>query len=245
MLKLGPENLPPPYDGPLDRKIAAATTGIAIRLRLQQMAGLLSGAIAPLITGGGDRPLHFVNIAGGPAMDTLNALILLGRTQREDLARRRIVIHTLDPGAEGVAFGRAALAALRGEDAPLAGLAIEAEALPYDWRETAGLRRLLSSIAGGRPIIACSSEGGLFEYGSDADIVANLRVLAEFLPADGVFAGSVTRDDDNMRVLKTFSSMATKPRSLEAFARLAKQGGFRIDRSLGTPMSDQVLLRPE
>ena len=42
ILKLGAENLPPPFDGKIDRRIAGAPPVVAMRLRLQQCATLLA-----------------------------------------------------------------------------------------------------------------------------------------------------------------------------------------------------------
>src|SRR6185312_8136539 len=49
LLKLGADQLPPGFDGPIDRKVAAAPHVIMIRLRMQQIAQLLADAlVAPL-----------------------------------------------------------------------------------------------------------------------------------------------------------------------------------------------------
>ena len=53
---------------------------------------------------------------------------------------------------------------------------------------------MLSDLAARGAIVAASSEGGLFEYGTDDAIVANLTVLAR---ADvPVVAGSVTSSSE-------------------------------------------------
>ena len=49
MFKLGPDHLPPGFDGPVDRKVAAAPHMALVRLRMQQIARLLAEALlAPL-----------------------------------------------------------------------------------------------------------------------------------------------------------------------------------------------------
>jgi hypothetical protein len=43
------------------------------------MAQLTAETLLPFLNEDSQRPLRFVNIAGGPAMDSLNALILMNR----------------------------------------------------------------------------------------------------------------------------------------------------------------------
>ena len=62
------------------------------------------------------------------------------------------------------------------------------------------LRELLDSFKGS-PIVAASSEGALFEYGSDEEISANLHVLREGTPANTIIAGSLTRADATGQLL--------------------------------------------
>ena len=42
-------------------------------------------------------------------------------------------------------------------------------------------------------VVAGSSEGGLFEYGSDGEIIENLRLFHAATAADAVMTGTVTR----------------------------------------------------
>ncbi len=77
LLKLGPDNLGAAYARPIDRRIAAALPVMAVRLRLADMALLLAEALGPTLEARPRHPLRLVNIAGGPAMDSLNALIVL------------------------------------------------------------------------------------------------------------------------------------------------------------------------
>jgi hypothetical protein len=91
-------------------------------------------------------------------------------------------------------------------------------------------------------LVAVSSEGGLFEYGSDDDITRNLRALAASSGPDLFVVGSVTRDDEAIRVLKLTSTLATRPRGLPVFSELVERAGWRITRSIARPFSDQVRL---
>ncbi len=84
----------------------------------------------------------------------------------------------LDSQTDGPAFGANALAALKQADGPLHGLAVEFDHRPYDWNDPAVLVEIVAKSRAGGAIVAASSEGGLFEYGSDEAIVANLRGLS-------------------------------------------------------------------
>jgi len=56
-----------------------------------------------------------LNIAGGPAADSLNTLIVLYNNQPESFAQRQVFVDVLDFDEAGPAFGKAALAALSEE----------------------------------------------------------------------------------------------------------------------------------
>src|SRR5262245_14080773 len=111
MIKLGADHLPPGFDGPMDRKVAAAPHMTLVRLRMQQIARLLADALLAPLADAPDAPLHLVNIAGGPALDSINALILIARAQAT-LIGRPIGIHVLDAQQDGPTFGARALLAL-------------------------------------------------------------------------------------------------------------------------------------
>lgn len=116
VMKLGPDNLAPPYDSPVDRKLAAWPHLTFLRLRTQQMASLAAEGLASGLNDAGARPLHLINIAGGPAIDSLNALILLSRSHRALLARP-IAIQVLDLDDAGAFFGKNAVAGPAGRRA--------------------------------------------------------------------------------------------------------------------------------
>src|SRR5690242_9011652 len=78
---------------------------VAVRLRLADMARLLADALAPALLDDPRRPLRLVNVAGGPALDSVNALLVLRRAHPGALAARPIAIDVLDSDADGPAFG--------------------------------------------------------------------------------------------------------------------------------------------
>jgi hypothetical protein len=154
-----------------------------------------------------------------------------------------VKVRVLDSDERGPAFGARALAALQQPGAPLAGLNASFERVHYDWSNVkSGLESVLQDAAREQAVVAVSSEGGLFEYGSDQDILQNLQALATS-PSRGLFVvGSVTRDDELMKFVKQTSRAATRPRGLAVFKALVTPTGFRITREIERPMSDQVVL---
>lgn len=243
LFKLGPNNLGQ-YALPIDRRLVTSLPAISMRLRLSDVARLLAGGLAPSLSAERARPLHLLNIAGGPAVDSMNALMMLEREHAGLLASREVKLRVLDGDEHGPAFGARALAALRQNGAPLAGVNVTFEHVDYDWSTPEGeLARLLREAEQAGAIVAVSSEGGLFEYGSDKHILANLRVLATCHDSGFFAVGSVTRSDELMKFVKQTSSAATIPRGLATFRTLVEQAGFRVAQSIERPMSDQVVLR--
>jgi hypothetical protein len=241
LLKLGADNLPPGFDSRMDRKIAAAPHVTMVRLRMQQIARLLAEALVAPLAQTPDVPLHLVNIAGGPALDSINALIVLARGHAA-LIRRPVAIDVFDARQDGPTFGARALAALSAPDGPLHGLEVQFQHHAYDWNDTALLARLLAGFAARGAIVAASSEGGLFEYGSDDAIVANLTALAR--AGVPIVAGSVTSSSEARKRMIAQTRFRIFPRGLEGFAPLAERGGYAIAESRTAIVSEQVLLRP-
>ncbi|MDQ0393896.1 hypothetical protein [Labrys monachus] len=238
VLKLGPANLPPPFDGPADRRFAALPHVTFLRLRTQQVARMLADGIARAPAAAG-APLHLVNIGGGPAIDSLNALILLKR-DRASVLERPIAIHVLDGDDAGPFFGANALAALQAPGCPLEGLDVTFGHRFYDWNDFAALEELVRELVAGGALLAASSEGALFEYGDDSAIIGNLRALR----SAELVVGSVTRGDKTRRDMIANSRFKLFPRGLEGFEPLARQAGFEVAASEPGVLSDQVALRP-
>jgi hypothetical protein len=240
LLKLGPDMLGSAYAKPIDRKIAAALPAMSVRLRLQDVAHLMAETLLPTLEAEPQRDLQFLNIAGGPAVDTLNALILLTRQSPGILARRSVTITVLDIDDTGPAFGQAALESLAAEGQPLQPFPIRFRHVPYDWSRPETLEHVLQEAQMRRALVICSSEGGLFEYGSDEEISANLAMLR--FPEVLAIVGSVTRADDPIMRLRQTSTAATRPRGLAVFRDLAAKGCWHVARAIERPFSDQVVL---
>ena len=241
LMKLGPDNLGA-YATPVDRRIAGSFPPLTMRWRLQDVARLLADALEPIVRDEAGGPVHLINIAGGTALDSLNALLLLRRDRPAALVGRRVVVSVLDGDRDGPAFGARALAAWQVEGAPLHGLEVTFRHVPYDWRRAQELRSVLEDARADGARIAGSSEGGLFEYGSDDEIVDNLSALRRWAPDDFVIVGSVTRADAPVQRLLRTSTATIRPRGLSVFRELVRRGGFGVARTVERPFSDHVVL---
>jgi len=240
LLKLGPQMLGA-YATPIDRRIAASLPSLSVRLRLQDMARLMADALRLPLSRQPRRPLQFINIAGGPAIDSLNALIVIQKNDPAALRERPVSIDVLDLDEAGPKFGQAALSALSRAGAPLHGTQLAFRHIRYDWSNPAGLKPVLDEARAQNAIVIGSSEGGLFEYGSDEQIQGNLEALRGSLEC---FVGSVTRDDETMKRLMNMSTAATRPRGITVFRELARNAGWEVSRFIERPLSDQVVLTP-
>lgn len=244
LLKLGPENLGAGYAGRLDRVVAASVPALSARLRLRNMANLTAEALVPRLQARAGQPLRVLNIGGGPAMDSINALLLLCRDHRPLLDGRSVHVYVLDVDPTGVAFGGRALEALCAEGGPLQNVDATLAYHRYDWTES----RALASLADGwgleHAIVAGSSEGGLFEYGGDETVIANLEALRRLVPAGVFVVGSVTRDGPLTRAAHASGlRQTTHPRSLEGFTALVTRAGWTLDRVVDNLMTFDVRLR--
>ena len=244
IMKLGVENLPPPFDSDTDRRLVSSPQVTAMRLRLQQTVKLIAGALEPLLLAAPAAPLVLVNIGGGPAIDSIDALILLRRAQGDasDLLRRPIAIQVLDIDAAGPHFGAAALAALSAEGQPLAGLDIAFTHQPYRLECAGAARRYGRSCGGTRRDHRGVLRGRLVRIWRRR----SHRRQSQGVAYGGTKAvvGSVTNADPVRRRSVTGSRFKLLPRGLDGFRPLAERSGFRIARSEATPLGDQILLCP-
>jgi len=242
MLKLGADNLNTAYASSIDRSIAGSLPTLSIRLRLQDIAQLLAEDVAPVLNTDAKATLHLLNIGGGPAIDSLNVLIILEKGRPDLLAGRRIFVHSLDLDSAGPNFGSRALTALQAAGGPLHGLDVSFDYIKYDWSDPGLLSILLNSFENDNVAVAASSEGALFEYGSDDEITTNLQALHKGAPANSIIAGTVTRADDYGRLLNSASQAALNLRGLDAFTALALRAGWKVVKVIDRPMSHDVLL---
>src|SRR5271157_1596009 len=73
--KLEPDNLGDGYANALDRQWATSLTPLTFRWRMRHVARLLADGLKAALAAHPGADVHLINIAGGPAIDSLNALI--------------------------------------------------------------------------------------------------------------------------------------------------------------------------
>jgi hypothetical protein len=232
LIKLPPAHLASSFATPTDRRIAAKPQLMDVRLRLQIMADLLAEKLChDLDRAPAGAPVFLLNIAGGPTMDSLNALILARHRAPASLSGRPIQIEVLDAHDEGPHFGRNALESLKTANGPLAGLNIRFAHQPYDWNKPELLRDIFKDLTSDT-ISLGSSEGGLFHYATDEAIRANLEVLRDCTRSSFSFSGSLTPDTPVNRASLGFSGAAMRFFRPEVFEALVHDTGWRIDRQV-------------
>jgi hypothetical protein len=206
------------------------------------MAETLAAGLRPLLEAQPGRPLFLINIAGGPSMDSLNALILLYKEKPSLFTERSVQIHILDLEIDGPRFAAEALAALQRQGGPLHGLKALVQVLTYNWRNPVPMGELLKALPPDA-LVAASSEGGLFDYGHDQAVLANLRTLRACSPADTFMAASISRPDDAAGMYRSAPIANLVLRSLEDLGNLAAQAGWTITGSRSRPMNFVVGLK--
>jgi hypothetical protein len=218
-----------------------------IRRRAQSVARLLAGSLVAPLSRRPGVPVHLVNIAGGAASDSLNALIVLTRDGPFQLMERAIRVHVLDVDPAGPHFAARALTVLRAPGAPLARLDAELEHVPYDWNEPGRLPALLERWRADGAILGGSSEGGLLEYCPDALVLEHLRLLRDGTPSDFALACTAWRGDEvgnAARVLRG-RDQPLRSHTTESLTALAERAGWSVQWSEEqNPLHLVFLLRP-
>jgi hypothetical protein len=165
-------------------------------MRIRDLCRLQAGAVVPQLESSPEKTLCFINIAGGAASDSINTLILIRTENPTLLKNRKIEINVLDIDTISPHFARSCIEALKKQAHHFHGLDIAFHHIAHDWKDTDGLIPLLSNKKD--HIVMCSSEGGLFEYGMDEDILRNLNVLYDHSPGDMRIAGTIIHDTDTV-----------------------------------------------
>jgi hypothetical protein len=184
-------------------------------------------------------------------MDSLNALIIASKRRPDLLEGRRIRIDLLDLDPSGPAFASRALAALKEEGMALAGLDAELSHTVYDWAEAAALRDIMRSAGEEGEACVLSSEGGLFEYGNDDVIAANLRAAREGLSAGRGesrapdWVGSASRAEGPAAFLNGASGAAVRLRPFSELEAVASSERYSARRRLDCPLSISFALEAD
>jgi hypothetical protein len=232
--ELGPQHLEAIRTGRVDRQAAHEIASVAMRLRMRSTAELISDALLESLSARPGSRVDLLNIGGGAASDSLNALILINKAHPQLLAGRPIAVHVLDLDVAAPSFAARSLAALRADGGPLSGLDAKLYHMEYEWANAPVLRGALDRMDLGRSAVVGSSEGGLFEYGSDKEIEGNLQALLDATPDDFMMIGSTYRDVRLTRVMKEAGPSAFRLRDVSLFTELVSDVGWAVDRAIDT-----------
>ncbi len=113
------------------------------------------------------------------------------------------------------------------------GLDIHLHIVPYDWRQPEALRRM--SLERSDWIQLCSSEGGLYEYGSDSEIIENLNHFYFHSPADARVTGSLIFDREHVNRgylgFTEFVGVKIRYLGIEGLLRILSQTSWVLEES--------------
>jgi len=237
LLKLGAENLGS-YATFMDKNIAGGLAGLGIRMRLQDMANLLAEGLKPLLIKKPSLPLHFINIGGGPSMDTLNTLILLNKEVPVNL-KREIKIHLLDLDTDGSDFAMNSLKALQSTGGALEGLKADMVIRKHDWNNFVKLESYLIENLPDNSVVAVSSEGGIFDYCTDEVLFSIMRSIYKGTPEDVFMAGTLSIRDNISRRYNMFPSSSIE-RDFNEFSEAISKQGWKVEKHLFEPFNISI-----
>lgn len=235
LLKIGPENLPPTASD-IERTLLSSPNAMSLRVRLQQLSHLIAEFMS---TRRGVSSFRLVSLGGGTAIELLNALLIYVKRLGPQ-ALPPIEIAVLDIDSEGSVFGATALGALQEPGGPLAEIKASLAFHEYSWTEPSSFRGTAARWGSDGACMIISSEGALFEYGSDAIVEANLRFWREVGAC--ALAGSAIRADSAGNAMVARSPFALYARSQESIESMARQMGYTLRRAIEGVATDQFII---
>jgi hypothetical protein len=192
MMKFGPGLIGKGKRKFLDRLGSKAFGAILLRMRVRDICKLHADILENQLIKEKDKNLCFINIAGGAACDSINALITVFKKDPSLLKNREIEINVFDIDRFGPTFAKNCVESLKSKDNYFNGLNISFNHIYYNWNDTTVLNDFL--LKRKEWLNISSSEGGLFEYASDEDIIKNLNVLYDNSQKNMKIVGSAIRD---------------------------------------------------
>jgi hypothetical protein len=230
MMKLGPGLIGKGRGKFLDRLGSGAVGAVMVRMRTRDVSSFLASSIAKSLKAFSGKDLCLVNIGGGTSTDSLNALILVSKTEPELISGIKIELNILDVDEYGPYFAIMSAKELISERGVLKGINLSCRHISYNWKDVSVLEDLLMNRK--EWVTLFSSEGGLFEYGEEEDIIKNLRVISRIVKNKPVFSGSVIKDTLNVDPIfsETLDMMTIKPKQygLEGLKRIADKTGWKF-----------------
>ena len=239
MMKLGPNLIGKGKKRFWDRLVTKGFGSLVMRMRIRDISQCEAEELIPLLNGSPDRNLCFINIAGGSASDSINALFLIQQEHPSLLKNRKIEITVLDIDPNGPDFARRCIDALKLPGNKFSELDVSLNYINYDWNNTQQLSELLSERKEWLQI--CSSEGGLFEYCSDDVIVRNLNSLYANSRDDIVMVGSLLHDVETVdagikAALKISTSIKPRFLGLNGLKNIIDTNKWKLKRTIeGNP----------
>ena len=192
MMKFGPELIGKGRRKFFDRLGSKAFGAILLRMRVRDICKLHTDILETQLIKEKDKNLCFINIAGGAACDSINALITIYTKDPSLLKNREIEINVFDIDRFGPTFAKNCVESLKSIGNYFSGLNISFNHIYYNWNDTTVLKDFL--LMRKEWLIIASSEGGLFEYASDEDIIRNLNILYDNSQKNMKILGSAIRD---------------------------------------------------
>jgi hypothetical protein len=148
------------------------------------------------------------------------------------LKERNIEINILDIDTYGPNFAKQCIEALKEPNAYFHGLDISFRHIQNNWSNTQKLSDLLSERKDWIQIYV--SEGGLFEYGSDKEIIENLNIVYDNSVDDMQIVGSLLFDKDSMNPamieLRKITGVTSSLIGIEGFKGILKNTNWILDR---------------
>jgi hypothetical protein len=232
MMKLGPKLIGKGKKRFLDRQMTKGFGALVIRMRARDISKCQAEALIPLLSKSPRKDLCFINIAGGAASDSINALFLIQNSDTALLKNRKIEINILDIDSFGPSFAERSIIALKAPGRRFNELNISIRHIHYDWNYTDKLIELLAERK--ECIQVCSSEGGLFEYCSDEVIIRNLDALFSHTNDNIVIAGTLLHDvkkiDAGMlAALKISTKFRPRLLGIEGLKSLTEHKNWKIE----------------
>jgi hypothetical protein len=234
MMKLGPGLIGNGIGKIFERRASRSISSVTLRVRIQDICELETEALIPQLTQWPEKNLCFINIGGGTASDSINTLILLLKKNPSLLKTRKIEINVLDMDTFGPGFGNNCIESLKTPDQYFHHLDISFRYMKYNWNDPSGMEGLLTERKDW--VTLCSSEGGLFEYGTNEDIISNLNLLYDRTGDDVKIAGSLIKDsltvDKGMLTILEKTSINTRLLGMNGLKEILNKTQWVIYRAI-------------
>ena len=230
IMKLGPGLIGKGSKKLLDRFGSGAVGAVMVRMRTRDTSVFIADSIKNVLKEYPGKNLCLINIGGGTATDSLNSLILVQKSEPGVISDINIELNILDIDDYGPYFAIRSTEELISENGVLRGINLSCRHIIYNWKNASSLGELLMSRNDW--ITLFSSEGGLFEYGEEEDILNNLKIISENITNQTSISGSLVKDAINVDPIfsETLDITTIKPMQygMEGLIRLADKSGWKI-----------------